>query len=104
MPRRVLLIICLLLPLSAVSRELPVVEKVDLNRYTGLWYEIARLPHFFQRGCINSRAEYRLNQDGTVAVINRCERDGEPPKRGPGCAWLAIAAVMLTSTAAMRAR
>ena len=83
---RTLLMTCLLLPLVATARELPVVQQVDLNRYTGIWYEIARLPHFFQRGCINSRAEYRLNQDGTVAVINRCERDGEPPKRAEGVA------------------
>lgn len=83
---RSLLIACLLWPVTALADDLPVVEQVDLSRYTGTWYEIARLPHFFQRGCINSRAEYRLNQDGTVAVINRCEQADEPPKRAEGVA------------------
>lgn len=54
------------------------VGQVDLNRYQGTWYEIARLPMFFQRNCLRSQAEYRLQADNSVAVINRCEtRDGE---------------------------
>ena len=65
---------------------LPVEQNVDLSRYTGTWYEIARLPHFFQKGCFNSRAEYRLNEDGTLSVTNRCEREGKPAKRAEGVA------------------
>ena len=57
--------------------DLPVAEQVDLTRYTGLWYEIARLPAFFQRGCYDATAFYALNEDGTVAVLNRCLRQGE---------------------------
>ena len=79
----------LLLATAAAAGQpstLPVVSQVDLTRYTGTWYEIARLPHFFQDGCINSRAEYRLNEDGTLAVINRCERRDKPAKRAEGVA------------------
>lgn len=54
------------------------VGQVDLQRYQGTWYEIARLPMFFQRNCVRSQAEYRLQDDSSVAVTNRCETsDGE---------------------------
>ena len=53
--------------------------KVNLERYQGTWYEQARLPMFFQRNCVRSQANYRLQDDGSVAVTNRCEtEDGEP--------------------------
>ncbi|MGM3389660.1 lipocalin family protein [Stutzerimonas stutzeri] len=54
------------------------VGQVDLKRYQGTWYEQARLPMFFQRNCVRSEAHYELQQDGRVAVTNRCETgDGE---------------------------
>lgn len=56
---------------------LPVVERVDISRYMGVWHEIARYPNRFQEGCYGSFAEYSLNANGTVKVINRC-RDGSP--------------------------
>src|SRR5690606_8945705 len=55
------------------SRPAPeTVGKVDLQRYQGAWYEIARLPLFFQRKCAQSEAHYALQADGSVAVTNRC--------------------------------
>ena len=52
--------------------------QVDLERYQGTWYEHARLPMFFQRNCVRSQANYQLQDDGSVAVTNRCEtEDGE---------------------------
>jgi apolipoprotein D and lipocalin family protein len=51
------------------------VETVDLTRYTGLWYEIARLPNPFQKQCkTHTTAFYSLRKDGKVDVINRCRR------------------------------
>ncbi len=47
------------------------VAAVDINRYMGLWYEIAKYPFFFERGLVGVTAEYALNEDGTVRVINR---------------------------------
>lgn len=56
---------------------LPTTAPVDLARYAGTWYEIARLPAFFQRDCIASRAEYTLLGPGRLGVTNRCRtRDG----------------------------
>lgn len=49
------------------------VEAVDINRYMGRWFEIARYPAFFQRRCAkNTVAEYALRANGTVSVENRC--------------------------------
>jgi apolipoprotein D and lipocalin family protein len=53
--------------------DLEVVPFVDLSRYTGQWYEIARYPNRFQEGCVGSRAEYSLRKDGKVSVINECQ-------------------------------
>lgn len=51
---------------------LETVDRVDLNRYMGKWYEIARLPAWFQRGCVDATAEYEFMDDGRVSVINSC--------------------------------
>ncbi|MGB4075388.1 lipocalin family protein [Pseudomonas sp.] len=48
------------------------VDKVDLQRYQGTWYEQARLPMFFQRNCAQSEALYELQDGGTLGVTNRC--------------------------------
>ncbi len=73
----VMMMLATLLPgCGGKPADLPVMEQVDLARYTGLWYEIARLPAFFQRGCYDATAFYALNDDSTMAVLNRCLRDG----------------------------
>jgi apolipoprotein D and lipocalin family protein len=43
----------------------------DLQRYLGGWYEIARLDHSFERGMSQVSANYSLNEDGSVKVVNR---------------------------------
>lgn len=48
------------------------VDHVDLKRYQGTWYELARMPMFFQRNCAQSQAQYKLEDDGNIAVTNRC--------------------------------
>lgn len=54
------------------------VEQVDLERYQGTWYELARLPMFFQRNCVQSEARYVLLADERIEVSNRCRtRDGQ---------------------------
>lgn len=68
------------------EKPLATVDKVDLQRYAGTWYEIARLPQWFQRGCYDSTATYSLNDDGTVKVINRCQREGEQTSEAEGTA------------------
>jgi len=52
-----------------------VVPYVDLNRYMGVWYEIARFPFLVQEGCYATTATYALQTGGTVSVLNRCRKD-----------------------------
>jgi len=47
------------------------VQKFELNRYLGKWYEIARLDHSFERGLSRVTAEYSLRQGGGIEVKNR---------------------------------
>lgn len=58
---------------------LQTVPSVDLQKYKGKWYEIARYPNRFQRKCVgNTTATYELEDDGDINVINECvEMDGE---------------------------
>ena len=52
------------------------VERLDVPRYMGTWYEIARFPNRFQAQCASdTRAEYTAQTDGTVRVVNRCRTE-----------------------------
>ncbi|HEX8337437.1 MAG TPA: lipocalin family protein [Pyrinomonadaceae bacterium] len=61
------------------EEPLRVVPSVDLPRYAGLWYEVARLPNRFEEKCAGDvSADYTLRADGRLKVVNRCRRgDGE---------------------------
>jgi len=54
------------------------VAALDLNRYLGEWYEIARFDHSFERGVEKAKANYTLNEDGTIKVVNSGVKDGKP--------------------------
>jgi apolipoprotein D and lipocalin family protein len=62
---------------TACSKEMPpaakqaVVQGVDANQYLGTWYEIARLDNRFEKGLEQVTANYSLNEDGSIKVINR---------------------------------
>jgi apolipoprotein D and lipocalin family protein len=59
---------------------LPTVEHVDVERYLGTWYEIARYPAPFQEGCVATSANYSAREGGGIRVVNRClvdSLDGE---------------------------
>lgn len=69
--------------ISSCSRNyapLETVPNVDLNRYTGRWYEIAALPQRFEKGCHCVYAEYTLNPEGYVEVNNYCRKGGPEGK------------------------
>ncbi len=66
---------------------LETVPQVDLGRYMGTWFEIASFPQRFQKGCTDSRAEYRVRTDGDVEVLNSCLRDGKVDT-AKGKAWV----------------
>ena len=49
-------------------------KAVDLDRYMGRWYELARYENRFERGCEGVTAEYAPRDDGGVTVINTCHK------------------------------
>lgn len=50
-------------------------KSVDLNRYLGRWYEIGRYEASFQKDCEAVTADYSLNENGTIKVINTCRKN-----------------------------
>ncbi|MEH6557059.1 MAG: lipocalin family protein [Oceanicoccus sp.] len=56
---------------AGVPDSIKPVTGFDLNKYTGKWYEIARLDHSFERGLEKVTATYSINEDGSVRVENR---------------------------------
>ena len=59
------------------ATPLTTVDYVDTERYLGRWYEIARFPNRFEKGCEGVTADYALRDDGMISVINTC-RKGSP--------------------------
>ena len=68
------------------------IASLDVPRYMGTWYEIAKYPNYFQKKCVaNTRANYQLQASGTVQVTNQCrtssgeidEAVGEARQIGP---------------------
>jgi apolipoprotein D and lipocalin family protein len=74
---------------SASLPPVQTVPRVDLERYLGVWYEIARYPTSFQKGCLDSSATYSRRADGKIQVVNRC-RDAEDGRirEAKGKAWV----------------
>ena len=56
---------------TAPPSGLTAVSGFDAERYTGKWFEIARLDHFFERGLSNVTAQYTKKPDGQITVLNR---------------------------------
>lgn len=80
-----LLIIPMILTVSAVAAraqkktaDLPTAAKVDLKRYSGKWFEIAKYPNKFQKQCVgNTTATYTQKSNGRIEVLNEClKKDG----------------------------
>ena len=64
---------------SKTNESMKTVEKVELDKYLGVWYEVARKPMFFERKCAyNVTATYTLNENGNIVVDNKCaDQDGD---------------------------
>ena len=52
------------------NMDISTVKELDLERYMGTWYEIARFDHSFERGLVGVTASYELRPDGKITVIN----------------------------------
>ncbi len=71
--KRLLVVVCAwtLLACTGVPENVTPVDRFQVERYLGTWYEIARLDHSFERGLSKVTAEYSLRPDGGVKVVNR---------------------------------
>jgi len=75
---------------SYAGEPIPTVAKVDLSRYQGTWYEIARLPLFWEKKCASHvTATYRLRADGKVTVLNQCRKADGTETASTGTAEIA---------------
>ncbi|MDY7546064.1 lipocalin family protein [Glaciimonas sp. CA11.2] len=80
----------ILTPSVTLAQNVVAVPSIDLNRYAGKWYEIARFPNRFQKSCAgNVTAEYRTRVDGRIDVINRCQKNDGSVDEAIGVARLA---------------
>jgi apolipoprotein D and lipocalin family protein len=82
------------------TSDLEVVTGFDLDQYLGKWYEAARYPHRFEKDLVSVTADYSLNSDGTVKVLNRGYNPGTglweevegvaKMKSDPSAGWLKV--------------
>ena len=74
---------------ASVPPPVQSVAMVDQSRWMGRWYQIARLPNRFQKGCTGSYTDFSLRDDGQINVINSCrnEKDGGS-RQSKGHAWV----------------
>jgi len=87
-----LLVMMLAAPSADLRAQEPVrpVDAVDLDRYVGRWFEIARFPNRFQRGCAGDvTASYTRRPDGRIDVVNRCRADDGRVTEASGIARVA---------------
>lgn len=73
-----LILSCLVGAHASASEPLPTVAQVDLERYAGRWFEISRLPMWFERNCLGDvTANYTRRSDGRIDVVNRCRTQSD---------------------------
>ena len=62
---------------AAELQAVKTIPSINVARYLGTWYEIAKFPNWFQRKCLSgTNANYQLKEDGNVKVTNRCKVEG----------------------------
>ncbi len=64
------------------------VDQVDIRQYAGKWHEIAHLPMYFQRKCVSDiSAQYTVNADQTIGVLNSCRTENGEMISSEGVAY-----------------
>jgi lipocalin len=86
----VLLAAACLTPKAKRTGDLPAVKDVDLSRYAGTWYEIARLPNRFEKGLSRITATYTLGPGNKITVLNEGIKEGAEGEKSSirGRAWV----------------
>lgn len=65
------LVIIILASCTSIPKGVKPVSNFDIEKYLGMWYELARLDHSFERGLSNVSATYTLRKDGGIDVVNK---------------------------------
>ena len=61
---------------EASPAPLESIASLDVPRYMGTWYEVAKYPNWFQKRCIaNTSATYAVQPNGMLQVLNRCQKE-----------------------------
>lgn len=78
----ILLIVTIAMNIFSQQDTPKTVKYVDIKKYAGLWYEIAKIPNRFQKQCVKgTTAFYELKENGEIQVINSCyDKDNELDK------------------------
>ena len=87
--KTLLMMVCALLPQLMLAEPAPLktVDQIDLARYVGKWYEIARYPNRFEKDCASDvTAEYTRRNDGKITVTNACRKADGKGKESKGTA------------------
>jgi len=72
---------------GAATAPLQVIASLDVSRYLGRWYEIAKFPNRFQQQCVaDTSADYSLLPDGRLQVLNQCRRSSGEMQQALGAA------------------
>jgi apolipoprotein D and lipocalin family protein len=91
MIRTILILIAMISFLSCKPANfLQTVEKVDIEKYTGQWYEIARLPNSFEKNLECVTANYSVKKNGKIEVLNKgySSENKSEFKTARGTAWV----------------
>ena len=72
---------------GAATAPLQSIASLDVPRYLGRWYEIAKFPNRFQQQCVaDTSADYSLLPDGSLQVLNQCRRSNGEMQQALGAA------------------
>ncbi|MCC8154529.1 MAG: lipocalin family protein [Tannerellaceae bacterium] len=63
--------VAILASCKTIPKGVTAVEAFNKDKYLGHWYEIARMDFHFEKNVINATADYSLNKDGSIKVVNR---------------------------------
>jgi lipocalin len=89
--KKIVIILLMMLTVKSFSQTKPsVVGTVDLQKYSGTWFEIARLPNTFEKNLKCITATYTLRDDGKITVLNAGHKIDDPAKKSSaiGLAWI----------------
>lgn len=75
-PFVILIFVALIGPHPAFAQLKPV-KQLNVDKYLGVWNEVARFPVFYQRGCVDSQAIYERIDQENLSITNKCTRNGK---------------------------